>query len=235
MASKQEVTRPNQIKSKRTPDIPDIVRNLDIEDIGKLASPCGPYPNEPNEISDCNTCALKGTCGKPTETMDKVATSTVSASRAKGDKEYFQGRGMAKDKYVPVYQRPRVRLPAWKLKAKTNKSRSSKDISGTVFEKLATKVTTPTTKPSTFGTSDEGIDCSNSNTLTNSKTLVDDLVVSACSSVQTMPSTIDLAWAVGPDIKDFLVESADETAVDSTNAEESLLRVSGEIFRDTST
>ena len=225
MASKQEVTRPNQIKSKRTPDVPDIVRNPDIEDIGKLASSCGPAQNEPNGISDCNTCALKGMCGKPTETTDKVATSTVSASRAKGDKEYFQGRGIAKDKYVPVYQRPRVRLPAWKLKAKTNKSRSSKCISGTAVEKPATKETTPTTKPSTPGTSDEVIDCSNSNTLTNAKALFDDLVAGACSSVQT---TIDLAWAGGHDIKDFLVESADEIAVDSANAE-SLLRVGSEI------
>ena len=120
-------------------------------------------------------------------------------------------------------------MPAWKLKAKTNKSRSSKDISGTVVKKPATKETTPTTKPSTSGTSDEVIECSNSNTLTNAKVLFDDLVAGVYSSVQTLPSTIDLAWAGGPDIKDFLVESADETAVDSTNAEESLLRVGGEI------
>ncbi|KAK3170006.1 hypothetical protein OEA41_009391 [Lepraria neglecta] len=236
MASKQE------IKSKRTPDVPDIVRNLDIEDIGKLASPCGPTQHE---MSDYNTCALKDACGKPTESTGKVAMSTMSASRAKGDKEYFQGRGMAKDKYVPVYQQPRVRLPAWKLKAETKKSRSSKEIcylidilqrlhhsdkiSGTVVEKPATKETTFTTKPSTSDTGDEVIDCSNSNTLTNAKALFDNLVAGACSSVPTLPSTIDLAWSGGHSIKDFLIESADETAVDSTNAEESLLHVGGEI------
>ena len=229
MASKQEVTRPNQIKSKRFPEVPDIVRNLDIEDIGKLASPCGPTQNEPNGMSDCNTCALKDACGKPTESTGKVAMSTMSASRAKGNKEYFQGRGMAKDKYVPVYQWPRVRLPAWKLKAETNKSRSSKEISGTVVGKPATKETTPTTKPSTSDTGDEVIDCSNSNTLTNAKALFDDLIAGACSSVPTLPSTIDLAWSGGHNIKDFLVSSADETAVDSINAEESLLHVGGEI------
>ena len=112
MASKQDVTRPNQIKSKRTSDVPDIVRNLDIEDFGK------PAQNEPNEISDCNTCALKGTCGKPTETTDKIATSTVSASRAKGDKEYFQGRGMTKDKYVPVYQTAKSPLASLEAESK---------------------------------------------------------------------------------------------------------------------
>lgn len=231
MASKQEVTSPNQIKSKRTPDVPEIVRNLDIEDIGKLASPCEPTQNEPNKMSDCITCALKNTCEKPTEITDKVAMSTVSASRAKGDKEYFQGRGMAKHEYLPMYQRPRVRLPARKLKAETNKSRSSKEISGPVVEKHATRETTPTTKSSTSGTGDEVIDCANSNTLTNDKALFDDLVTGACSSVPTLPSTMDLAWSGGHDIQDFLVESVDETDVDSTNAEESLLRVGGEIAK----
>ncbi|KAL2041780.1 hypothetical protein N7G274_005564 [Stereocaulon virgatum] len=219
MAPKRLPKRAIQVKHEQ---IANVHSNFDIEDAGKLVSPCAPAQAGPTGKSDCNTCALGGTCVNSTETTEKIAMSTDLSSDIEGDTEYFEGLGIVKDKYVPVLKRPRVRLSARKLKAKTNKSRWSNEVSDDVGAKAASKE--PTSTMSTISGTHHGLtDCAATNTFTNAKASVE--IARACLSPPAVPSSTDLAWADGHDMQDFFTESAD--AIDADSAEENSLVISG--------
>ena len=157
-----------------------IICRFDIKDAGKLVSPCAPAQAGPKGNSDCSTCALGDTSANPTESMEKIAMPTYLSSDIEGDTECFEGRGMAKHKYVPDMKRPKVRLSARKLKAKTSKSGWSKEISSIVGEKAASKEPTPII-PTISGTHHKLTNSSAINTPTNAKASVE--VARACFSL----------------------------------------------------
>jgi hypothetical protein len=220
MAPKRLPKRSIHVKNEQ---IANILSTFNIEDAGNIVSSCGPAQAGPNGNSDCSTCALGDTCANPTETTEMIAMPTDLPSDIEGDTECFEGRGMAKDKYVPDLKRPKVRLSARKLKAKTNKSRWSKEITGTIGIKAASKEPTPTI-PMISGIHHKVTDCSATNTPTNAKASVE--VARACFSLPALPSSIDLARAGGHDMKDYFIESADGIGADSAKAVENSLLVS---------
>ena len=181
----------------------------DIEDLGKLPTPCTPTQNRSeaaiaSDHADCNACAFKDIFGQPSHAAatgdDPAATGT------KAEEELFEGRGMASGHYFPVYQQPKAQLPVWELKSKTKKPRWSREVADDVVEKSVAKRTTS-------GTTNEAVDCPDNADLETAKASFDKILGGACSSEPELPRSIDLIGVVNYKPQNVSIGSVDDPAL----------------------